>query len=918
MDKLIQPEEADNVVSLFDGEEIPSFKGKADDEVKAPLQPDLEETRRFLSALDPDPNAKFSFQTFDDLKADTGSPMQKRNHLSKIFQSHFSDEIAAKLSELNSRGAGVFVMVNKGDGCGRKAENVNGLRALFVDSDNGELPSLPSPPSIEVQTPRGPHIYWALKANEEVSGFTTAQKALIQSLGTDKLIHDPCRVMRLPGFFHVKNPDKPYLVKVRKIQDVQYSIADVVAALPKQASKKSRSQTKNTASKGAPGDFAAFQAWVSSLPTEEGPENQRGGRNKTLLCLVREGLGQGFSPEQLEPIVVDYCERASEAHEVGVEMLQRQTKEHGESPFTSCHATKSQFRVSDHAVHYVENGSENPPQWICSHLEIAAYTRNSEGNDWGRLLRFEDNDGNSKATAVPMHQLAGDGQQVRGRLLDMGLRISTEKSAHNRLSQYIQSYPVETRALCVSRVGWHGRMYVLPDGCIGPMPSGESVIFQSPEAHPVQFRCKGTLEEWSSQVAELCTDNPLLVFGVSMAFAASLLKLTGDESGGFHFRGSSTSGKTTAQIVAASVWGNLTDSGVRKWRSTLNGLEAVAEGHCDNLLILDELAQIDPKEAGSAAYLLANGSGKNRANEYGNARRSKEWTLLFLSSGECGLSEYMNEIGKRSRAGQELRMADIPADAGKGMGLFTNIHDFATPSDFAMELSKRSKQYCGIAGRTFIAKLHEDIGKYLDEVKHFRSSFVKKFVPTNSSAQVKRVGQRFALIGAAGELARRLKIVPWEMGDAFKAAGICFNSWIASRGGLEDAEPVAAIEQIRTFLSQHGHTRFVALGRLNDDENDASDSEEPYGASGEGKVFNRAGYRRQLANSSQEWWVLKEVFRSEVCKGFDPKMVALALKARGFLIPDSQGGTTYPTRVPGLGQVRVYRIKSSIMQEDDL
>lgn len=62
-----------------------------------------------------------------------------------------------------------------------------------------------------------------------------------------------------------------------------------------------------------------------------------------------------------------------------------------------------------------------------------------------------------------------------------------------------------------------------------------------------------------------------------MAFAASLLQPLGEESGGFNLYGGSSMGKTTAQIVAGSVWGGGTLSGfVRSWRATLNGVEGMA------------------------------------------------------------------------------------------------------------------------------------------------------------------------------------------------------------------------------------------------------------------------------------------------------------------------------------------------------
>jgi putative DNA primase/helicase len=116
--------------------------------------------------------------------------------------------------------------------------------------------------------------------------------------------------------------------------------------------------------------------------------------------------------------------------------------------------------------------------------------------------------------------------------------------------------------------------------------------------------------------------------------------------------------------LAASVYGGT--SYLQRWRSTDNALEATAAQHSDCLLILDELAQIDPKTAGECAYMLANEQGKARATRTGTPRARQAWRLLFLSAGELGLSDHMAEGMKRTRTGQEVRMADIPADAGPG------------------------------------------------------------------------------------------------------------------------------------------------------------------------------------------------------------------------------------------------------------
>ena len=89
-----------------------------------------------------------------------------------------------------------------------------------------------------------------------------------------------------------------------------------------------------------------------------------------------------------------------------------------------------------------------------------------------------------------------------------------------------------------------------------------------------------------------------------------------------------------------------------------------------------KLAQVDAREAGEVAYMLANGTGKQRAQRDGLAKPKASWRLLFLSAGEIGLAQHMREAGKKARAGQEVRLADIPADAGAGYGLFETLHGY--------------------------------------------------------------------------------------------------------------------------------------------------------------------------------------------------------------------------------------------------
>ena len=97
-------------------------------------------------------------------------------------------------------------------------------------------------------------------------------------------------------------------------------------------------------------------------------------------------------------------------------------------------------------------------------------------------------------------------------------------------------------------------------------------------------------------------------------------------------------------------------------------MEGICEDHCDALLCLDEMGQVDAREAGEIVYMIANQGGKQRAARDGSARRAKQWRLMVLSTGEISLADKLTEVGRRSRAGQEVRLVEFPPMLVSGMG----------------------------------------------------------------------------------------------------------------------------------------------------------------------------------------------------------------------------------------------------------
>lgn len=558
------------------------------------------------------------------------------------------------------------------------------------------------------------------------------------------------------------------------------------------------------------------------------------------------------------------------------------------------------FQLNEKGVWHIpsqKEGKEPEPIWICSPLEVVAITRDHDNENHGRLLRFCDSDGKEHFWAMPMELLASDGTEYRKNLLSMGLLISSNRQERSFLTTYIQSASPKEKIRCIDRIGWYEEAYVFPRETIGDNLR-ERIVFQSSKATPNPYGVLGTLEEWKKHVASYCVDNSRLSFAVSVGFAAPLLHLLEEEGGGYHFRGKSSGGKTTALKVGASLYGGKKMLGT--WRATINGMEAVAFMHNDGLLCLDELGQLDSKEAGETAYLLANGLGKARASKIGFAREKCTWKLNFLSSGEVGLGDHMRQAGKKIRAGQEIRIVDISSETGQ-YGIFENLHDFDSGAEFSRMLAQNTHQFYGAAGVAFIKELVRNLPSAKERIKILCAKFITENNPSNADGQVLRVLHRMALVAAAGSFATELRITGWPEEEAFWGSSQCFQAWIKGRGGVFAQESRNILRQVRLFFELHGESRFSQQG-----------------TSCESKTPNRAGFKKEIFGKTY-FFVLPEAFKMSVCEGLDPEIAIKVLREKDWLIQDSEGKSTRSENLPSfVGQQRCYRFDGEKIFTDDI
>ena len=128
----------------------------------------------------------------------------------------------------NLDGWGIFFTPNTFNGR-RVRENLVKINSWFVDIDECDKETClrfimrgALLPSRIVETKRGYHCYWFSKdASPEL--FNEVQERLVDYYGADKGAKDITRILRVPGYYHCKDPDNHFLIDEIYTNDVIYS-----------------------------------------------------------------------------------------------------------------------------------------------------------------------------------------------------------------------------------------------------------------------------------------------------------------------------------------------------------------------------------------------------------------------------------------------------------------------------------------------------------------------------------------------------------------------------------------------------------------------------------------------------------------------------------------------------------------------
>ena len=151
----------------------------------------------------------------------------------------------AKLTELNKEGRGVYFVVNPG---GEKDGDITSARSLFWENDDKtkaeqieQATTSGIPLGAVIETNKSVHCYAPLSTPiTDLDAWKQLQERLIQKMAADPAIRNSSRLMRLPGFDHVRVEGEGHAEKLvftpvtlRHIdQTAQVSVSEVTNKLP--------------------------------------------------------------------------------------------------------------------------------------------------------------------------------------------------------------------------------------------------------------------------------------------------------------------------------------------------------------------------------------------------------------------------------------------------------------------------------------------------------------------------------------------------------------------------------------------------------------------------------------------------------------------------------------------------------------
>lgn len=402
------------------------------------------------------------------------------------------------------------------------------------------------------------------------------------------------------------------------------------------------------------------------------------------------------------------------------------------------------------------------------------------------LVRITKHNGKVEEVLMPMTLLL-DVKRMKEFFINNGHAQLDDDQYWLRIREELRNYP-DVELKHSYSPGYVGEVYLCSNGLV--IGDQNQFVRLHPDANfrPSSTASSGTLKEWKENVASLALYSDRMLLALCVSFSGLIMKWANQESGGFHLHAESSVGKTTATLLASTVYGG--PEYLCSWDITEAGVEEVAVGRNDSLLPLNELKLLSAvpvlasQKASKLIYMIAEGKGKHRAKSYQS--NVNTWATVVLSSGELSLAEHA-ESGKMKRLnGECVRVIDLHADSRSGYGIFDRLpKEFPLAPDFADHIQAQSKKFFGTALFPYVEGVlnweKEKAGSVNRRILKHVNNFIKNCGADKTKGQEMRIIRRFAVAYAAGAIAIELGVLDFSNSQIGQAIKKCYEAYVREK-----------------------------------------------------------------------------------------------------------------------------------------
>lgn len=280
-------------------------------------------------------------------------------------------------------------------------------------------------------------------------------------------------------------------------------------------------------------------------------------------------------------------------------------------------------------------------------------------------------------------------------------------------------------------------------------------VFRGSEINEEQFKStyngdfnikpKGSFNAWLNMINSCVIGNTPLEFALAVGFTSVLIGRMGllldNESLFIHFCGESSSGKTTAAYLMASVAGspNIQDDGLlRTWNSTTNAAMKTLVNNFGYPMIFDEFSMRKETDVSSLIYMLTSGREKSRMKKDRSLQKTESFRTTIVSTGEVSILNKCN-----GNTGLEMRLLEV------------NNVAFTPDSKTAEKIKKVCSANYGHAINKFAKFVsNQNLKSFENGLEHYRQKFI--YASCVKDKYTERLSKKFAIILLTAHYVRKV------------------------------------------------------------------------------------------------------------------------------------------------------------------